>query len=114
MVPEVSLIPPKRMIIRHALLSAAFLLIYLFLNQPAVIFISRLGSVAWYPANGVVLALMLGISPWYVLLVAVADTLAGLSICHARGRATREETRQAAFRRSGKSPTAYLECGRAE
>jgi len=73
---------PKRLIVRYALLSVAFLLIYLLLNQPAIIFISRLGSVAWYPANGVVLALMLGVSPWYALLVALADALAGLLIYH--------------------------------
>ena len=74
--------PAKRLIVRHALLSFAFLLLYLLLNQPGIIFISRLGSVAWYPANGLVLALMLGVSPWYALLVALADALAGLLIYH--------------------------------
>lgn len=77
-----SLMPPKRLIVRHALLSVAFLLAYLLLNQPAIIFISQLGSVAWYPANGLVLALMLCVSPWYALLVALTDALAGILIYH--------------------------------
>lgn len=72
--------PAKRLIARHALLSLLFLLIYLLLNQPQVIFLSRLGSVAWYPANGLVLALLVGINPWYGFLVAFADALAGFAI----------------------------------
>ena len=47
-----------------------------------MIFISQLGSVAWYPATGLVLALMLGISPWYAVLVCFADALAGVLIYH--------------------------------
>ena len=71
-----------RLIIRHAIVSVVFLLLYLALNQPSVILISRLGSVAWYPATGLVLALLLGISPWYALLVCVADAMAGALIYH--------------------------------
>jgi diguanylate cyclase (GGDEF)-like protein/PAS domain S-box-containing protein len=71
-----------RLIIRHAILSILFLLLYLALNQPSVILISHLGSVAWYPATGLVLALLLGISPWYALLVCLADTMAGAMIYH--------------------------------
>jgi len=71
-----------RLIIRHAIVSVVFLLLYLALNQPSVILISRLGSVAWYPATGLVLALLLGINPWYALLVCVADTMAGALIYH--------------------------------
>jgi diguanylate cyclase (GGDEF)-like protein/PAS domain S-box-containing protein len=68
---------PKSPIVRHVLLSLAFTVIYLLLNQPGVIFISRLGSVAWYPANGLVLALLLGIDPWYAVLVCFCDAMAG-------------------------------------
>jgi diguanylate cyclase (GGDEF)-like protein/PAS domain S-box-containing protein len=71
-----------RLIIRHAILSILFVLLYLALNQPSVILISHLGSVAWYPATGLVLALVLGISPWYALLVCLADAMAGAMIYH--------------------------------
>jgi diguanylate cyclase (GGDEF)-like protein/PAS domain S-box-containing protein len=72
----------SRLIIRHAILSIVFVLVYLALNQPAVILISRLGSVAWYPATGLALAVLLGISPWYAVLVCFADALAGALIYH--------------------------------
>jgi diguanylate cyclase (GGDEF)-like protein/PAS domain S-box-containing protein len=68
---------PRRLIIRHVLVSVLFVLFYLLLNRPEVIFFSRVGFVAWYPAIGLGMALMLGISPWYGLLVFFADTLAG-------------------------------------
>jgi hypothetical protein len=42
----------KRLIIRHAIVSVSFVLLYLLLNRPEVIFISRIGFVAWYPAAG--------------------------------------------------------------
>ncbi len=71
-----------RLIIRHAILSILFVGLHLALNQPSVILISRLGSVTWYPAAGLVLALLLGISPWYALLVCVADAMAGAMIYH--------------------------------
>jgi diguanylate cyclase (GGDEF)-like protein/PAS domain S-box-containing protein len=67
----------RRLILRHALVSLSFLLLYLLLNRPEVIFISRIGFVAWYPAIGLVVALLLGVSPWYALLVCFADALAG-------------------------------------
>jgi diguanylate cyclase (GGDEF)-like protein/PAS domain S-box-containing protein len=72
----------KQLIIRHFLLSLAFVLIYLLLNLPQTIFVSQLGSSAWYPANGLALALMVGISPWYALLVALSDVLASALIYH--------------------------------
>jgi diguanylate cyclase (GGDEF)-like protein/PAS domain S-box-containing protein len=71
-----------RLIIRHAILSIAFVLLYLALNQPPVILISQLGFVAWYPATGLVLAVLLGINPWYAVLVCLADALAGALIYH--------------------------------
>src|SRR5437899_7398635 len=67
----------RRLIIRHALVSLSFVLLYLLLNRPEVIFFSRVGFVAWYPAIGLVMALMLGVSPWYALLVCFADAFAG-------------------------------------
>src|SRR5258708_6224205 len=71
-----------RLIIRHVILSIAFVVLYLALNQPPVILISQLGSVAWYPATGLVLAVLLGISPWYAILVCFVDALAGALIYH--------------------------------
>jgi diguanylate cyclase (GGDEF)-like protein/PAS domain S-box-containing protein len=68
--------PSRRSIFRHALISLSFLLLYLLLNRPEVIFFSHVGLVAWYPAIGVVMALLLGISPWYALLACFADVLA--------------------------------------
>ncbi len=69
--------PSKRLILRHAAVSLSFVLLYLLLNRPEVIFISRIGFVAWYPAIGLVMALLLGVSPWYAFLVCFADALAG-------------------------------------
>jgi diguanylate cyclase (GGDEF)-like protein/PAS domain S-box-containing protein len=67
----------RRNLVRHALVSISFVLVYLALNRPEIIFFSRIGFVAWYPAIGPVMALMLGVSPWYGLLVCFADALAG-------------------------------------
>jgi diguanylate cyclase (GGDEF)-like protein/PAS domain S-box-containing protein len=67
----------RRLIFRHAILSLFFVLAYVCLNQPEVILISRLGSTAWYPATGLVMALLLGVNPWYAFLVALCDALAG-------------------------------------
>src|ERR1700728_2165933 len=67
----------KRLIFRHAIVSLSFVLVYLLLNRPEVIFISRIGFVAWYPAVGIVIALLLDISPWYPVLVFLADRLTG-------------------------------------
>jgi diguanylate cyclase (GGDEF)-like protein/PAS domain S-box-containing protein len=69
--------PWQRQIFRHALVSISFVLLYLLLNRPEVIFISRIGFVAWYPATGLVMALLLGVSPWYALLVCFADAFTG-------------------------------------
>jgi diguanylate cyclase (GGDEF)-like protein/PAS domain S-box-containing protein len=72
----------RRLILRHALLSFLFVLFYLLLDRPEVILISQLGTVAWYPATGLVLALLLGVSPWYALLVVLCESLAGRLIYH--------------------------------
>src|SRR5580704_9766668 len=62
---------------RHVLVSILFVLLYLALNRPEVIFFSRIGFVAWYPAIGLVMALTLGISPWYAFLACFSAALAG-------------------------------------
>ena len=67
----------RRILVRHALVSLSFVLLYLLLNRPEIVFFSRIGFVAWYPAIGLVMALTLGISPWYALLACFADALAG-------------------------------------
>src|SRR5437868_6530167 len=67
----------RNLIIRHSLVSFSFVLLYLVLNRPEVILFSRIGFVAWYPAIGLVMALMLGVSPWYAVLVCFSDALAG-------------------------------------
>ncbi|MGD0545031.1 MAG: diguanylate cyclase [Candidatus Acidiferrales bacterium] len=67
---------------RHALLSASFVLFYLLLNRPEILLISKLGFTTWYPATGLAFALLLGVSPWYALLVCFANTLAATAIYH--------------------------------
>ena len=52
-----------RLIVRHVIISLVFLVLFFVLNRPELIFISQFGLSAWYPATGLVLALMLGISP---------------------------------------------------
>jgi diguanylate cyclase (GGDEF)-like protein/PAS domain S-box-containing protein len=68
----------RRPAIRHAILSIAFLVTHLLLARPEVVIISRLGYVAWYPAVGLAIAILLGVSPWYALLFCFADGLAGI------------------------------------
>ena len=70
----------RGLIFRHALVSLSFVLLYLLLNRPEVILISRLGFITWYPAIGLVMALLLGVSPWYALLVFCSEALAGKAI----------------------------------
>lgn len=69
-----------RVILRHVLLSVAFVLMFLLLNRPEVIIIARLGAVVWYPATGLAMALLLGISPWYAFQVSFSIALAGILI----------------------------------
>ncbi len=67
----------RRLILRHAVVSVSFVLLYLLLNRPEVVFFSRIGFVAWYPAVGLLMALLLGISPWYAFVVCFSNALAG-------------------------------------
>ena len=71
-----------RTVLRHVLLGIWFLLLFLALNLPQVILISRLGSVVWYPATGLMLALLLGVSPWYAVLACIASAMAGRMFYH--------------------------------
>jgi diguanylate cyclase (GGDEF)-like protein/PAS domain S-box-containing protein len=70
----------RRSVIRHILVSLLFVLLYLALNRPEIVFFSRIGFVAWYPAIGLVMALTLGVSPWYALLACFSVALAGRTI----------------------------------
>src|ERR1700744_4911854 len=70
------------LVFRHALLCLAFIALSVVLSQPEVIFVSRLGWSAWYPATGLVLALLLGVSPWYAVLVCFTDALVGVLLYH--------------------------------
>lgn len=74
---EILFMYSRRLIIRQTLVSLTFVLLYLLLNRPEVVLFSRIGVVAWYPAIGLGMALMLGLSPWYSLLVCFSDALAG-------------------------------------
>jgi PAS domain S-box-containing protein len=69
-------------ILRHIVLSVMFVGLFLALNRPEVLVITHLGQIAWYPATGLGLALMLAINPRYALLVAFAGGLAGVLIYH--------------------------------
>ena len=76
-----SLMLSKRLIYRHILLCVCFVPISLLLSLPDVILLARLGSVVWYPATALALALMLAVSPWY-FLTCLADTLASALFYH--------------------------------
>src|SRR5580700_2330244 len=65
---------------RHALLSVSFILFYLVLNRPEVLLLSKLGFTTWYPATGLMFALMLGVSPWYAFLVFFTNSLASMTL----------------------------------
>jgi diguanylate cyclase (GGDEF)-like protein/PAS domain S-box-containing protein len=65
---------------RHALLSVSFILFYLVLNRPEILLLSKLGFTTWYPATGLMFALMLGVSPWYAFLVFFTNSLASMAI----------------------------------
>ena len=73
-------ISERNAIVRHALLSASFVVLFLLLNRPEVLVVSRLGSIVWYPATGFAVAFMLTISPWYGLLGSFSAALAGILI----------------------------------
>ncbi len=69
-------------VLGHTILCVSVLLIYLLLNRPDVILLSRLGLTAWYPAVGLAFAMMLAISPRYMLLFAIAGSISGMLFYH--------------------------------
>ncbi len=70
----------RRTITRHALVSLSFVLLYLLLNRPEIVLFSHIGFVAWYPAIGLVMALMLGVSPWYALLAVFTNAFTNIAL----------------------------------
>ena len=71
------------LIARHVLFGLSVVLFYLLLSQPTIILVTPdLGFTAWYPATGLVFAVMLCISPRYFPLLVLADALAGFTIYH--------------------------------
>src|SRR2546426_10194526 len=72
----------KRLIGRHVIFSLAVVLVYLLLNRLEVIMVSQLGFTVWFPATGLVLAVMLGVSRRYFLLTIFADVIAGAAFSH--------------------------------
>src|SRR6266705_2122924 len=80
---EVAFHPHRsRNFLRRAFLSIVVLVLFLLLNRPEIILISSLGSIAWYPATGLVMAVLLAESPGYAPLACVASALAGFLIYH--------------------------------
>ena len=71
-----------RTVISHIILCIGIFLLYLFLNRPEVILLSRLGLTAWYPAVGLAFALMLAFSPRYMPLFALAGSVSGMLFYH--------------------------------
>lgn len=60
----------SREIIRNGLLSICFVALYRLLTAPHAIIIYHVGTVAWYPVTGLVIGLLLGVSPYYAPLIA--------------------------------------------
>jgi diguanylate cyclase (GGDEF)-like protein/PAS domain S-box-containing protein len=71
------------LIARHLIFSLSVVLFYLLLNRPEITLVTpELGFTAWYPATGLVLAVMLCISPRYFPLLVFADALASVAMYH--------------------------------
>jgi PAS domain S-box-containing protein len=79
---KTSWMPRSQLIYRHILLCVCVVPISLLLSRPDVILLARLGSVVWYPATALSLALMLAVSPWYFFLGCFTDTLASALFYH--------------------------------
>ncbi len=63
---------------RHVVFCVGVVVCYLLLSRPEVIVPLQAGFTLWYPATGLVLALMVGISPWYFMLAVIGEALAGV------------------------------------
>jgi len=69
-------------VLRHAVVAVLSLGLYVLLNRSDVIVETQLGDTLWYPPAGLGMALILGISPWYAVLVTLIDALSGALIYH--------------------------------
>jgi len=76
--------PRSRALLGRVFLGLCFFGIYLLLTRSDIILQARSGFSVWYPANGLAFAFMLGISPWYAPLAAVADFLSAVLFYHER------------------------------
>src|SRR2546430_14307910 len=76
--------PRSRALLGRVFLGLCFFVIYLLLTRSDIILQARSGFSVWYPANGLAFAFMLGISPWYAPLAAVADFLSAVLFYHER------------------------------
>jgi hypothetical protein len=75
--------PANRLVLKHAVIAVISLGLYVLLNRSDVIVETQLGyTVSGIRPRGLALALILGINPWYALLVAVGDALSSALIYH--------------------------------
>src|SRR4029077_15290938 len=82
-IDRTSAVQNDHLIARHVLFALSFILAYLLLNQPWIILVSpSLGFTAWYPATGLIFAVMLCLGPRYFPLIVLTDVLAGFVIYH--------------------------------
>lgn len=81
----------RRAMGRHLVLCLAILPLYFFLTLPQVALVSSLGTTVWYPAVGLAMALMVGVNPWYGILVCLCDVLVG-SVVYRQPLASWSET----------------------
>lgn len=72
----------RRLILGYVVVSIAFVVAYLLLDRPDVILVSKTGFMAWYPPVGLVMALLLGVSPLYAPLVWLVSVVARPLIYH--------------------------------
>jgi diguanylate cyclase (GGDEF)-like protein/PAS domain S-box-containing protein len=66
----------------HVVFSSVFLLLYYGLNRPELILVSGVGFTAWYPAAGLVMAVLLAVSPWYAILAAFGGASMAIIVYH--------------------------------
>lgn len=71
-----------RAILGRAIFPLGAFLLYLLLNRPEIMLLSRLGMTAWYPAAGLAFAVMLAVGPRYMPVFWAASALAGVLIYH--------------------------------
>jgi diguanylate cyclase (GGDEF)-like protein/PAS domain S-box-containing protein len=71
------------LVARHLIFALSVVVFYLLLNRPEITLVApALGFTAWYPATGLVLAVMLCVSPRYFPLLVFADALASVAMYH--------------------------------